>query len=130
MRSIRFALHREEFLRPLERGEQKIVQLMRGTEFERSAGRSLIEGGTDHPYIYRLLRGWAGRTRMLPDGRQQFILIFLPNDLFGIKSMFVNRHTDSVRAISDVLVERVHYNTLYEAYARDNDVSTRCTWQV
>jgi CRP/FNR family transcriptional regulator len=126
----RFPLHRDEFLPQLERGEQKIVQLMRGTSFERSAGRSLIEGGTDHPYIYRLLRGWAGRARMLPDGRNQFILIFLPNDLFGIKSMFVNRHSDSVRAISDVLVERVHYKTLFEAYAKDSDIALRCTWQV
>jgi CRP/FNR family transcriptional regulator len=128
--STRFALHRPEFLQPLLRGEEKIVELMRGCELVRDAGRDLIEGATDHPYVYRLLRGWAGRARMLPDGRNQFILIFLPNDLFGIKSMFVNRHVDSVRAITDVVAERVHYTTLYEAYRQDSDIATRCTWQV
>jgi len=128
--AARFALHRPEFLQSLLRGEQKVVALMQGNESSRAAGRPLIEGGTDHPYVYRLLRGWAGRTRMLPDGRTQFILIFLPNDLFGVKSLFVNRHVDSVRAISDIVVERVSYMKLYEAYAADSDVSTRCTWQV
>jgi CRP/FNR family transcriptional regulator len=127
---VRFALHRPEFLQPLLRGQEKIFALMRGNELERNAGRSLIEGGSDHHYVYRLLRGWAGRARMLPDGRTQYILIFLPNDLFGVKSLFVNRHVDSVRAISDIVVERVHYETLYEAYRKDSDVAMRCTWQV
>jgi CRP/FNR family transcriptional regulator len=128
--ATRFALHRPEFLQSLVRGEEKIVKLMRGSEIHRDAGRALIEGGTDHPYVYRLLRGWAGRARMLPDGRNQFILIFVPNDLFGIKSMFVNRHVDSVRAITDVVAERVHYTHLYNAYSEDSDIATRCTWQV
>jgi CRP/FNR family transcriptional regulator len=128
--STRFPLHRPEFLQPLVRGEEKIVHLMRGSEVARDSGRELIEGGTDHPYVYRLLRGWAGRARLLPDGRNQFILIFLPNDLFGVKSMFVNRHVDSVRAITDVVAERVHYTTLYNAYREDGDIATRCTWQV
>jgi len=130
MNSPRFALHRPEFLQSLQRGDRKIVELMQGSELTRAAGRSLIDGGTDHPYVYRLLRGWAGRTRMLEDGRTQFILIFLPNDLFGVKSIFVNRHVDSVRAISDIVVERVNYMKLYEAFASDSDVATRCTWQV
>jgi CRP-like cAMP-binding protein len=54
----------------------------------------------------------------------------VPNDLFGVKSMFVNRHVDSVRAITDVVAERVHYTTLYKAYREDGDIATRCTWQV
>lgn len=126
----RFALHRPELLQPLARGEEKLIALMRGARIERPAGRSLTEGGSDHPYVYRLVRGWAGRSRMLPDGRNQFILIFLPNDLFGIKNMFVRRQVDSIRAISDVVVERVHYTALHEVYARDSDVASRCTWQV
>jgi CRP/FNR family transcriptional regulator len=126
----RFALHRPERLQSLVRGEEKVTALMRGARVERSAGRALTEGGSDHPYVYRLVRGWAGRSRMLPDGRNQFILIFLPNDLFGIKSMFVNRQVDSIRAISDIVVERVHYTALHEVYVRDSDVASRCTWQV
>jgi CRP/FNR family transcriptional regulator, anaerobic regulatory protein len=126
----KFALHRPEFLNPLLRGEDKIVQIMRGTAFKVTAGTTLIEAGTDHAFVYRLLSGWVSRTRSLADGRNQFILIFLPGDLFAVKSMFVTRHPDAVKAISDVVAERVHYKVLHDAYITDSDVATRCIWQV
>lgn len=130
MDPAKFALHRPEFLDALMRGEEKIATIMRGSAYNLEAGAPLIQAGTAHPYIYRLISGWVCRTRLLDDGRNQFILIFLPGDLFGIKSMFISRHPDSVRAISDAVLERVHYKTLHNAYIRDSDVATRCTWQV
>jgi CRP/FNR family transcriptional regulator, anaerobic regulatory protein len=128
--AAKFALHRPEFLGALMRGEQKIASITQGSTFNLRAGATLIQGGTEHPYIYRLLSGWACRTRLLADGRNQFILIFLPGDLFAVKSLFVSRHPDSVRTISDSVLERVHYKVLHEAYAGDSDIATRCTWQV
>jgi CRP/FNR family transcriptional regulator, anaerobic regulatory protein len=130
MDSARFALHRPELFDPLTRGEEKIAALMRGTTAQIAAGKQLIPANTEHSFVYRLLRGWAGRARTLSDGRNQYILIFLPGDLFAVKSMFVTRHSDAVLAISGIVVERVHYNTLHEAYVTDSDIATRCTWQV
>jgi CRP/FNR family transcriptional regulator len=130
MDSAKFALHRPEFLDSLIRGEDKIASIMRGSALRLKAGAPLIRAGTEHPHVYRLVSGWMGRTRLLADGRNQFILIFLPGDIFAIKSMFISRHPDSVRAISDVVLERVHYKSLYDVYVRDSDVATRCTWQV
>jgi CRP-like cAMP-binding protein len=130
MDSAKFALHRPEFLDSLIRGEDKIASIMRGSALRLKAGAPLIRAGTEHPYVYRLVSGWMGRTRLLADGRNQFILIFLPGDFFAVKSMFISRHPDSVRAISDVVVERVHYKSLHDVYVRDSDVATRCTWQV
>jgi CRP/FNR family transcriptional regulator, anaerobic regulatory protein len=130
MDPAKFALHRPEFLEPLLNGEEKVVVMMRNSAIKLAAGTTLIEGGTDHAYVYRLLSGWLGRSRLLADGRNQFILIFLPGDLFGVKSLFISRHPDSVRAISDAVVERVHYKTLHHAYVNDSDVATRCIWQV
>jgi CRP-like cAMP-binding protein len=112
------------------RGESKIASLMHGSAFTMAAGSTLIEAGTEHAFVYRLVSGWACRTRLLADGRNQFILIFLPGDFFAVKSMFVTRHPDSVQAISDIVAERVHYKTLHEAYVTDGDVATRCIWQV
>jgi CRP/FNR family transcriptional regulator len=128
--SARFALHRPEFLTPLLRGEAAIAALMNKGRLEFAAGRTLIEAETEHPFVYRLLSGWAARTRRLQDGRSQFILIFLPGDLFAVKSMFITRHTDAVHMLSKGVVERVHYQELYQAYAENPDVATRCTWQM
>jgi CRP-like cAMP-binding protein len=128
--SARFALHRPEFLGALVRGEDKIAALMRGSSFRVAPGETLIEMNSEHPFVYRLLEGWVCRTRLLKDGRNQFILIFLPGDLFAVKSMFVSRHPDSIVALSDAVVERIDYRKLHSAYVEDGDVATRCIWQV
>src|ERR1700761_1345961 len=128
--SARFALHRPEFLDALQRGEEKIAALTRGNELHLTSNQTLVEAGTDHQYVYRLAKGWTGRARSLEDGRRQFILVFLPGDLFAVKSMFLNRHIDAIVFLSEALVERVHYRTLHDAYVKDGDIATRCTWQV
>jgi CRP-like cAMP-binding protein len=128
--SARFALHRPEFLEPLQRGEAAIAALMKGSRLAFEAGKTLIETGTEHPFVYRLISGWAGRMRRLEDGRNQFILIFLPGDLFAVKSMFVTRHTDAVEMLSKAVVERIHYQELYKAYLDNPEVAMRCTWQI
>lgn len=128
--SARFALHRPEFLGPLVRGEEKIGALLKGSTFRSPAGEVLIEAGSEHRFVYRLLEGWACRSRLLADGRNQFILVFLPGDLFAVKSMFITHHPDAVVAISDIVAQRIDYRELHEAYSEDSDIATRCIWQV
>jgi CRP-like cAMP-binding protein len=112
------------------RGEEKIARLMSGSAAAHPAGTTLIAGETEHDYVYRLKEGWACRARQLADGRYQFILVFLPGDLFAVKSMFVTRHPDDVRLLSKAVIERVHYRVLHDRYVTDGDVASRCTWQV
>jgi len=128
--SARFALHRPEFLDALVRGEEKICALLEGSAFTLGADQILIEADTEHRFVYRLLEGWACRTRLLPDGRNQFILVFLPGDLFAVKSLFITRHTDAVMSLSPIVAERIDYCDLHAAYVKDSDVATRCMWQV
>jgi len=126
----RFALHRPELLPALLRGEQKLVALMSIDRRSVPAGRTLVEGDAEHPFVYRLMQGWTGRVRTLPDGRNQYILIFLPGDLFAVKSMFVNRHPDSIVALSDIVVEQIDHRKLRDICNQDPDVSLRCAWQL
>jgi CRP/FNR family transcriptional regulator, anaerobic regulatory protein len=128
--SARFALHRPDLRESLEAGERKIAALLKGRAREYSGSRILIEANTEHDYVYRMLRGWACRIRTLRDGRDQCILIFLPGDLFAVKSMFVARHPDTVRLLAPSMVERIHYKELLQAYGADTDVAHRCIWQV
>lgn len=128
--SARFALHRPELLGALVRGEEKIGALLRHSAFATGPNHTLIEANTEHRFIYRMLEGWACRTRRLPDGRNQFILVFLPGDLFAVKSMFVSHHPDAVMSLSPIVAERIDYRELHEAYTKDSDIATRCMWQV
>lgn len=128
--SSNFALHRPELSEALVRGEEKIKRLMGREVLELADDTVLIGAHQAHDYVYRMRHGWAGRVRTLADGRAQFILIFLPGDLFALKSMFVSRHPDAVQLLSRSVVERIHYRELHEAYASDTEIALRCTWQV
>ena len=112
------------------RGEEKIARLMRDGSRAYSAKTILVEAGTKHDYVYRVRRGWAGRVRTLEDGRSQFILIFLPGDVFAAKSMFVTIHPDTIEVLSDAVIEQVDQRTLRTVFEADPDVATRCIWQV
>jgi CRP/FNR family transcriptional regulator len=126
----RYPLHRPELLPALERGERKILDLMSGERRTLAAGKTLVEADAEHPFVYRQVKGWTGRVRNLNDGRSQFILTFLPGDLYAVKSMFVNRHPDAIEALSDVIVEQIDHRRLREAFESDPDVAARLTWQV
>jgi len=127
---VRFAHHRPHLEESLLRGEAKLRELMRGSQLSVPAGKILIRAGTDHEYVYRLVSGWACRTRGIADGRDQIILVFLPGELFAIKSMFVSCHFDDVKVLADAVVERVHFKELHRAFREDHDVADRCIWQV
>jgi CRP/FNR family transcriptional regulator len=130
MNPDRFVTLRPEMATVLDRGDQKINALLHGSGRSLPAGHSLIRAGSEHEYVYRLRSGWACRNRAIADGRDQIILIFVPGDLFAVKSLFLTQHPDSVQTLSPAVVERVHHTQLREAYARDADISNRCMWQV
>jgi CRP/FNR family transcriptional regulator len=130
MNPDRFVTLRPEVAELLNRGDEKVNALMSGSGRALPAGHVLIRTGSEHEYIYRLRSGWACRNRSISDGRDQIILIFVPGDLFAVKSLFLTRHPDSVQILSSAVVERVHHAQLREAYARDADISNRCMWQV
>ncbi len=125
-----FALHRPEFDEALRRGDGKIAQIMTTQTRAFRAGESIIRQGTEHEFVYRLRTGWAARVRTLPDGRAQIILIFLPGDLFAVKSMAMALHPDEVIALSDVTCEHLDYRKLKSAFDQDSDIALRCLWQV
>jgi CRP/FNR family transcriptional regulator, anaerobic regulatory protein len=127
---VRFAHHRPHLEGSLIRGELKLQELLRDSTVKVAAGKTLIRAGTDHEFVYRLVSGWACRTRGIADGRDQIILVFLPGELFAIKSMFVSTHFDDVKILSDAVMERIHYSQLQQAFNSDQDLANRCIWQV
>ena len=128
--SARFALHRPEIGPCLERGDEAVARLMAACVRTFDAEAVIIETGEEHGFVYRVRAGWVSRVRLLPDGRSQIIAVFLPGDLFGVKSMFMTRQVDAVEAVSGAVVERIGQRALRDAAARDFDISVRLTWQL
>src|SRR3569833_4271270 len=125
-----FVTLRPQLVPSLQRGDGKLKAIMQDSVRSLPAGHELIRGGSDHDYIYRLRSGWACRNRAIADGREQIILIFVPGDLFAVKSLFLTRHPDSIALLSSAVVERVHHTQHREAHSHDPDIAQRCMWQV
>lgn len=127
--SAGFATHRRELLPSLLRGEAALSQVMTQS-LTLMSGHTLIEADTQHEFVYRLRSGWACRTRHSNDGRGQIILVFLPGDLFAVKSMFLTLHPDRVVTLSRCVVDKIHQRELHEVFKCNSDVAQRCIWQV
>jgi CRP/FNR family transcriptional regulator, anaerobic regulatory protein len=130
MNPDRFVTLRPELVGSLVGGDVKLNAIMKDSARSGPAGQVLIRAGSEHEYIYRLRSGWACRNRTIADGRDQIILIFIPGDLFAVKSLFLTRHPDSVQLLTGAVVERLHHEKLREAYSADSDIAQRCMWQV
>jgi CRP-like cAMP-binding protein len=130
MNSDHFATVRPPLAASLQRGDEKLEALLRQSSRSVPAGHLLIRAGSEHDYVYRLRSGWAYRNRAIEDGREQIILIFVPGDVFAVKSLFLARHPDNVQMLSAAVVERVHQEELRRAFAEDADIANRCMWQV
>ncbi|WP_288458764.1 Crp/Fnr family transcriptional regulator [uncultured Sphingomonas sp.] len=64
-----------------------------------SEGRAIAE-----PRL--LLRGWAARVRLLPDGRRQFMSFLVPGDLIGMNAQPQPLAAATVIAVTDVVACR------------------------
>lgn len=128
--SSAFALHRPDLSAALRSGDEKIRQIGARNVRRVAGGTVLINADEPHDFVYRMRSGWAARVRTLEDGRSQYILVFLPGDLFAVKSMFITEHPDAVQVLCDSTIEQIDYRELKKAYDRDPEIALRCTWQI
>src|ERR1043166_4827362 len=129
MPNIRFPLHRPELRGLLSRGEATIREAM-GAPVRRRKGDGLINTGEDSSTVYLLESGWVARTRLIDDGRRQIIVVFLPGDLMGIKSMLLERQPDTIECLSDAYVRVIDHKRLLELVAQDHAASVRIMFQL
>jgi len=129
MPNIRFPLHRPELRGLLSRGEATIREAM-GAPVRRRKGDVLINTGENSSTVYLLESGWVARTRLIDDGRRQIIVVFLPGDLMGIKSMLLERQPDTIECLSDAHVRAIDHKRLLELVARDQGASPRTMFQI
>ena len=101
-----------------------------GAPVRRRKGDVLINTGENSSTVYLLESGWVARTRLIDDGRRQIIVVFLPGDLMGIKSMLLERQPDTIECLSDAYVRVIDHKRLLELVARDHGASLRTMFQL
>jgi CRP-like cAMP-binding protein len=129
MRNICYPLHRPELRDLLIRGEAAIRKAMEPPVRHRE-GEVLIRTGEESGTVYLLESGWVARTRIIEDGRRQIIVVFLPGDLMGIKTMLLERQPDTIECLTNVQVRTIDHKHLLELLARDHAASVRIMFQL
>jgi CRP/FNR family transcriptional regulator, anaerobic regulatory protein len=129
MPSTRFPLHRPELRDLLIRGEATIRQAMRPPTRYRE-GDVLVSTGEDSGTVYLLEQGWVARTRLIDDGRRQIIVVFLPSDLMGIRSMLLERQPETIECLTDAYVRTIDHKRLLELVAQNHAASLRVMFQL
>ena len=129
MSSLRFPLHRPELRDLLIRGDAAVRQAM-GPPVRCRKGEALITGGEESRTVYLLEYGWAARTRLIENARRQIIVVFLPGDLMGIKSMMLERQPDTVECLTDATVRKIDHKRLLALLAQDHAASVRIMFQL
>src|SRR4051812_37334628 len=124
-----FPLHRPELRDLLLRGEAAIKRAM-GTPTRCRQGHALVSTGEESRMIYMLEAGWVARTRQIEDGRRQLIVVFLPGDLMGIKSMLLERQPNTIECLTDAQVRTIDHKRLLELVEQDHAAGVRIMFQL
>lgn len=126
--------HTNPALRPeiadmVTRGWKKLVAAMAGP-INLQRRDTLVQLGQPHEFVYVVERGWLARSRTTEDGRRQIIVIFLPGELCGIKTIFMERQPDDIEALTEATTRRIHYKDACALAAEDVAVAMCLAWQL
>ena len=124
------SLTRPEIQSLLQRGKSELLAAMSPTPQPFQRGDILVQMEEPHEFIYTIDSGWLSRCRTLPDGRRQIIVLFLPGEICGIKTIFMTQQPDAIEALTPASVRRIHYKEACDLAAKDFAVAMHLAWQL
>lgn len=89
-----------------------------------------MQMGEAHDFVYAVESGWLARSRTISDGRRQIIVIFLPGEFCGIKTIFMTRQPDAIEALTQASTRRIHYQEVLALAAKDFAVAMHLARQL
>jgi CRP/FNR family transcriptional regulator, anaerobic regulatory protein len=89
-----------------------------------------MQMGEAHEFVYAIESGWLARSRTISDGRRQIIVIFLPGEFCGIKTIFMTRQPDAIEALTQASARRIHYQDVVDLAAKDFAVAMHLACQL
>jgi CRP-like cAMP-binding protein len=112
------------------RGEAVLLAAMSPMPRLLQRGDLLVQMEEAHEFVYAVNSGWLARTRTMPDGRHQIIVIFLPGEFCGIKTVFMARQPDAIEALTRSSARRIHYQEVCSLAAKDFAVAMHLARQL
>ena len=124
------SLARPEMAELLRRGEMTLLAAMSPLPKVLQRRDILVPMGEEHEFLYAIETGWLARARTTPDGRRQIMIVFLPGEFCGIKSIFMTRQPDAIEALTQATARRIHFREACELAAGDFAVALHLARQL
>jgi CRP-like cAMP-binding protein len=124
-----YPLHRPELHDMLARGDDRLRVSMDEPRRYRK-GELLMRAGEASDTVFWLESGWAARYRELSDGKRQIILVHLPGEFMGIKSMLLERQPDTIECLTPITARSMAQHHLFKLIGEDPGVCARIMFQL
>lgn len=93
-------LRRLDAFEPMSPEEVEFMRTFKSGELNVAPGATIFEQGSESPYLFTLLKGYAIRFTVLPDGRRQVINFVLQGDLLGLQAEMLGEMQHAVQAVT------------------------------
>lgn len=124
----RCPLRRLPAFRPFTDAELAFVEVFKAGELTVSAGHDILLAGHNNAQVFTLLRGWAFRYIILPDGGRQILNFVLPGDFLGLQTSVFDVMEHSVAALTDAQLCVFPRGSLWHLYREQPGLAFDVTW--
>jgi CRP-like cAMP-binding protein len=125
---VKCPLRKVEVFRKFTDEELAFVSFFKSGELVLDAGNTIFSEGTNSPYLYTVLSGWAFKYKTLEDGRRQVLNFALPGDFIGLQASIFEAITHSVEALTDVVLCVFPREKLWSLYKKHAGLAFDVTW--
>jgi CRP/FNR family transcriptional regulator, anaerobic regulatory protein len=92
------------------------------------ATETILEEGSNGPFLFTILSGWAMRTRTLENGRRQVLNFLLPGDLIGLQAAIMGRMQHSVEALTPLVACALPRQKFWELFRSQEGLAHDIAW--
>jgi CRP-like cAMP-binding protein len=124
----RCPLRRLPAFRTFNEPELAFVQAFKAGELTVTAGHDILLAGHNNAQVFTLLRGWAFRYILMPDGGRQILNFVLPGDFLGLQTSVFDVMEHSVEALTDVQLCLFPRKELWSLYRDQPGLAFDVTW--
>lgn len=108
--------------------ELAFVERFKAGELRVAAGTDILLAEHNSAHLFTLLRGWAFRYSLLPDGRRQILNFLLPGDFIGLQAGLFDTMQHSVATLTDVTLCVFQRSELWTLYREQPSLGYDVTW--
>lgn len=121
-------LRQRPSFRQFDDDELAFVGRFKSGEMHIEAGVDILNEAAHSAHFFTLLRGWAFRYVILPEGRRQILNFLLPGDLVGLQAGLFEAMRHSVAALTDLTLCVFQRKDLWSLFREQPALGYDVTW--